>query len=348
MRLALAAVAALALLAAACGGVENEPNLAKAVERTTASGSSRIEVRGKDDSAEPGLYVCEGVADYARRRLQFSCTLDGDHVMSLRAVDGFVYFDESGTGEKWFKDVDDDEENALGDFSPEKLLSMLREASSETVRVGEETVRDASTVRYRLTVDREQADLGDGPGPRAEVDVWIDEDGLVRRIAADDDGGAFTVDFFDFGIEVAIEAPPPDKVAKLDDFLQPRPCVLGEERPIRVEQALETLRRHGFDLERDQEGCRGGLAALLTTPGDGRELDAMYREGYLVCFVFTGEGVSGFGTASAPAPGRDPPRSVDRSLENLDCNLTVEGPKADAHVERLDRALADLKRAIHP
>jgi hypothetical protein len=349
VRLAFAAVAAVSVLAGACGGIENEPNLAKAVERTTASGSSRIEVRGGDGTAgEPGAYVCDGVADYARRRLQFTCTLDGDFVMAARALDGYVYFDESGTGDKWYRDKDDDE-NALSEFSPDKLLSMLREASSETVRIGEETVREASTVRYRLTVDREQADLGDGPGPTAEVDVWIDEDGLVRRISADDDSGEFIVDFFDFGVDADIEAPPPDQIAELDDLLTPKSCTVGKERPIRVEQALETLRGHDFDVERDEEGCKGGVAAVLTTRDDGRELEAVYREqGYVLCLVFIGAGVSGSGTGSVPAPGGDRARIVDRSLENLDCTLTVQGPKGDAHIQRLDRALEDLKRAIRP
>jgi hypothetical protein len=42
------------------------------------------------------------------------------------------------------------------------------------------------------------------------VDVWIDEEGLVRRIALEDGGSPAAVEFFDFGVEVDIEAPPPD------------------------------------------------------------------------------------------------------------------------------------------
>ena len=348
MRLALAA-GALVIVAAACGGIEHEPNLAKAVDRTTASGSSRIAVRGQDGGpAASNAYVCEGVADYARRRVEISCTLGGEPFMNMRAVDGHVYFDEPGGSDKWWV-APDDSESPLGEFSPEKLLSMLRAASSEIIRVGEEDVRGASTARYRLTVDRERADLGDGPGPTAEVDVWIDEDGFVRRIDADDESGEFTVEFFDFGIGLDIRAPPPDRITELDELITPQPCTPGGERPVRVEQAVEALGANGFAVDRDHEGCKAGVAAVLATREELSERDpdaVIHEQGYLLCFVLADPDGTAFSTVPDAATGAQ--RAVRRSLENLACSLTVEGPRAEANVERLDRALGELERAIRP
>jgi hypothetical protein len=53
-------VVLMAVAAAGCGGVEREPNLALAVERTEASGSGLFEVRGVQK--EEGTLACDGAA----------------------------------------------------------------------------------------------------------------------------------------------------------------------------------------------------------------------------------------------------------------------------------------------
>ena len=127
-------------------------------------------------------------------------------------VRGMVF---TGTSEKWVKfegDVDDD--TSLASLSPQKLLRLLRSASSETERVGEEDVRGEATVRYRLVVDCEAAKLE--CSSMTSVEVWVGDDGIVRRISLEDDDGTATFEFFDFGADVRIEAPPASDVVEED------------------------------------------------------------------------------------------------------------------------------------
>ena len=75
MRLLLAAVAATVLLLSGCGGVENDPNLAAAAEKTEASGSSSfvLDVVQTDGAGGPLEVHCEGVADYTAKRMWLEC-----------------------------------------------------------------------------------------------------------------------------------------------------------------------------------------------------------------------------------------------------------------------------------
>jgi hypothetical protein len=78
MRLLLPAVAAVVMLAVGCGGVENEPNLAAAIEKTEAAGSSRIAIDAVEiDGDERADFECRGQADYDRERLEISCDYGG-------------------------------------------------------------------------------------------------------------------------------------------------------------------------------------------------------------------------------------------------------------------------------
>lgn len=138
----------------------------------------------------------------------------------MLALEGALYFKDELSSGKWQKSPDDAESPVSG-FSPEKLLSMLRSASRETERLGEEDVRGELTVRYRLTVSCEEAALTDCSGETAPIEVWIDENGLVRRIWFEDGGSTGTLEFFDFGLAVDIQPPPADQVEDSDDLLAP-------------------------------------------------------------------------------------------------------------------------------
>jgi hypothetical protein len=113
--------------------------------------------------------------------------------------------------------------------NPAQVLDMLR-ASGEVVEVGTETVNGESTTHYRATIDLAKA--ADQLGPDAQamlkrlsaagapttfpVDVWIGDDGLVRRVVLDESfsangqsGGAkVTLDLSDYGTPVDVTAPP--------------------------------------------------------------------------------------------------------------------------------------------
>ena len=128
---------------------------------------------------------------------------------------------------------------------PTSFLGSLSDAEGTVEELGSEDVRGFSTTRYRVVVDdswREQltaeelADLeAQGPLPETSfpMDLWIDGDGLVHRMAMDVtsedvpesedefESMTMTFDFFDFGQTVTIEPPPADQVTDVSEVAGP-------------------------------------------------------------------------------------------------------------------------------
>lgn len=163
-------------------------------------------------------------------------------------------------GEEWFSvDADDLGELAriegglgLGASDPIQTLEYLRGASDDVEEVGEEPVGGADTVHYRTAVDLEAAAAMTPASRRRFVtdaveqfreqfgtvqiplDVWIDDEGLARRIryeldlaTTNDRGGvpegaimSFTMELFDYGAAVEIAPPSPDEVTDLAGLLE--------------------------------------------------------------------------------------------------------------------------------
>jgi LppX_LprAFG lipoprotein len=114
----------------------------------------------------------------------------------------------------------------LGDANPGGVLDSLRGAG-DVEKVGADTLRGVETTHYRATIDPQKAianapaelqekakaglaELG-GPFP---MDVWIDGDGQTRKISADIDAAtgkvSMTLEYYDFGVDVDVTAPPAD------------------------------------------------------------------------------------------------------------------------------------------
>jgi hypothetical protein len=127
----------------------------------------------------------------------------------------------------------------LEDFTkndPRKALGFLRAASDRVETVGTEELRGATTTHYRATVNlaeyeklvpaSEREELGSIAGELVEqsglddlpVDIWLDEDGLVRQLvmsfSATQPGttqtvnGSMTFELWDYGKTVDIDVPP--------------------------------------------------------------------------------------------------------------------------------------------
>jgi hypothetical protein len=126
--------------------------------------------------------------------------------------------------------------------NPAQLMQFLRGASDDIEEIGQEQVRGVETTRYRATLDLDEAaeqgaDIGELSDEMREqlkaeiermkaqtgletlpVDVWIDEDNLLRRmrmelsfpVEGEQVDMEMTMDFFDFGVDVRV-APPPDE-----------------------------------------------------------------------------------------------------------------------------------------
>ena len=137
------------------------------------------------------------------------------------------------------------------DPDPDQYLDHLRGRSDKLELVGEEDVRGSSTTHYRAKVDVRRGirlDLeADGwkpanvdryleqvPNSDEVVDVWVGDDGLVRRVVTvttNESGEApsfetvTTADYLDYGLETHIEAPPVAEVLDWAEWEQ-----INEER----------------------------------------------------------------------------------------------------------------------
>ena len=127
-----------------------------------------------------------------------------------------------------------------GTYDPSKVLDALRGVSDEADVVGEEEVRGVATTHYRTTIDVARAiaqapedqraqieaaleQVGDPTAADIPVDIWLDDDGLPRRMSLSlgdapagvlGDGAAITLtmELFGYGEPVDIEIPSADEV----------------------------------------------------------------------------------------------------------------------------------------
>jgi hypothetical protein len=129
----------------------------------------------------------------------------------------------------------------LGRFNelvdPALYLAYLQAASDDAEDLGSEDVSGTETTHYRTTVDLERAletapasqqstiqALIDADTSLLPADVWIDDDGLVRKIAfefpaTDQPGaGAVTMELSDFGVEVTLDMPSDDEVTDIAEL----------------------------------------------------------------------------------------------------------------------------------
>lgn len=134
----------------------------------------------------------------------------------------------------------------LGDATadPTQLLSVLRGITDHVEEVGSGEVRGVPTTRYRATVDLARA-IDQAPSDEREalrsqleeldaslqpvpVEVWIDDEGLPRRIVMDfgalassamgaDGTATMTMELFDYGEEVDIDVPDPSETTPISE-----------------------------------------------------------------------------------------------------------------------------------
>jgi hypothetical protein len=153
-----------------------------------------------------------------------------------------------GASTPWVSTPSGADAAGLGDVSmdPSDVLDLMQGAGDVT-EVGTEVVDGTESVRYSVALDLdalgeslgddELSGLGVLPAGAATIDVWIGDDGLVRRIVMEVDGSALaglvpegsgptasapvgtflmTVDLFDLGADVEIPVPDPSEVSDAD------------------------------------------------------------------------------------------------------------------------------------
>jgi hypothetical protein len=208
----------------------------------------------------------EGVFDFREQVGEMTLDLSGLRLPgtgSTRLVfDGYVVYYELGQdillpGKRWLGidleslavasalDLESLVQGTQAD--PSQLLLWLGAIGPEVVKVGEETVRGVETTHYRAVVDLERLESQPPAGREAEwsayvqalkarlgpdevpVEIWLDGDGLLRRLRQEywfGGGGeaistTITMELYDFGVEVDVERPPPDEVALIGDLIRP-------------------------------------------------------------------------------------------------------------------------------
>ncbi len=125
-----------------------------------------------------------------------------------------------------------------GGESPTAALAQLR-GSKDAKKLGTETVDGVQTTHYRVKVNLDAALARATPKQRqavqqllraaredgvdvtpTKVDVWIGDDGLVRRLTEKlGTVGTVTMTFSDYGAPVQIEAPPASETSDLSTLL---------------------------------------------------------------------------------------------------------------------------------
>jgi hypothetical protein len=135
--------------------------------------------------------------------------------------------------------------SGLGSSDPTQFLGVLeglRGISRDIDELGTEEVRGVETTEYRVVVDWDKA-LAEVPdelreqvgrafemfgGATMPMHVWVDDDGRLRRMSfamsgadlapgAGDFAMRLTMELYDFGAEVTVEAPPADETM---DFVE--------------------------------------------------------------------------------------------------------------------------------
>jgi hypothetical protein len=227
-------------LLAGCGGDTTSLDpVAQAAQRTTdvpgahfvlswvaEEGGETVEFRGPGEIADHGRKLHMRITMPAGI-LGMKGLAGGDVTFEALSANGYFYFRGGPfsqlAGGKWVRTKKGEPGLQLGQNDPSKMLEYLH-ATSEVEARGEDTVRGVQTTRYeaRIQLDRvadrvspEAArtlrQLTDGAGIKEiPLDVWVDDDNLVRRLTMDwhPKGGTvkFEMNLFDFG-DVQIDVP---------------------------------------------------------------------------------------------------------------------------------------------
>lgn len=248
-------LALLVLVLAGCGSTSGTggDDLGEAAEATTEAGSSRVEI--VSSAASSGRLTMTGAFDYRAER--GSLRLDwGARSTALAALPGEMtelrlvgktlytlwHIDQKTY---WTKETNQRSADpvevlvpAPGGTDPGDVLKLLVQASGGQTNLGRETLRGVETTHHRVEVDADKLIQQLPPEQRPEtrddegdtrtfpLDVWIDEDNLVRRIRVEESldpqqaraRTTTTFDLFDFGVPVKVEEPPASEVLSEEEF----------------------------------------------------------------------------------------------------------------------------------
>lgn len=132
-----------------------------------------------------------------------------------------------------------------GSTDPSQIVELLRGTGDDLTEEGREDVRGVATTHYSVLVDLAQAfesvpaeqrsvleaqiEGFDIAAEQIPVDVWVDDEGLVRRFKLDlselvgavaaGDSAVMTIEMFDYGADIDIEVPALEDTTPLADVM---------------------------------------------------------------------------------------------------------------------------------
>lgn len=174
-----------------------------------ANGRGELDLEGKSDSASPAHILYIGHDAYMG--VEFA----GSSYWVKQSVEGGNDTDRFMPGPNG--------------MSPDRLLQELIKSSSKVDKLGSEQIRGVETTHYQGHLEKTKLET-ESP----VVDVWIDGQGLPRRIRADRGSDfAEVVELFDFGVPVEVEAPTANEVVSEDEFemVMKKECAGAEKAP---------------------------------------------------------------------------------------------------------------------
>ncbi|HEX5120724.1 MAG TPA: hypothetical protein VFW65_36545 [Pseudonocardiaceae bacterium] len=239
--------------------------VAGAFAKTTATGTAHVATSTRVSLGQQGVPItATGSIRFADRAADLVEMVPGTQGNGeTRFVDGTLYARLPGSllaglshGRKWISvDLTALSQHGDGSFQqlltdspsdPTAMLGFLRGAGGTVTKVGQDTIDGVPTTHYTVELNLDRAAQGQSEGTQRSIhvleqqlgshtlpaQVWIDNQGLVRRIMLHENlkgtadsarSGNVTVDvtatLSDFGAPVTITAPPADQTADLTQAL---------------------------------------------------------------------------------------------------------------------------------
>jgi hypothetical protein len=243
------------------------PTVLQALATTNAQETARVamtvEMTGIPGGEEFGM-TADGVMSLDGTLLDIESHVEaaGESLeMSMRVVEGVLYARISGVPnapDGWMKmnpaDLGVGAADTLGTTSdPGQFLDYLYGVADSVQEVGREEVRGVDTTHYFASIDLTRAAESESVPPEVRdellqqiaslglalppipADVWVDDEGRVRKFEMLMDFGDFlggfggegapamniivTVELYDFGVDADVEPPPADEIIPFDQAL---------------------------------------------------------------------------------------------------------------------------------
>ncbi len=307
------------------GGEADLNPIAEAAEQTQSLSGARMDIDVTYTTRGGGVTVRahgDGEINWRTGRERASLTLPiPDKPLTIQTVsDGdTVYIQTSKEleqlppGKRWVGispfQGHDASSTLAGGADADQLLKGLEACGAKIQDAGEETIDGVSTERYRgqipllglvrkMRKDGQVASaqaLENSLGKTADsipVEVWIDDEGIVRRLREvptlqtggnDDLSMDIRIDFHDFGVEPDISVPPPDEVLDLTPLVRARLGAVGDEADHPAPSADAKVSKADF-LARARAVCTDALQEVRELSTKARALErewtrTVHREG---------------------------------------------------------------------